>query len=154
MLRGGGSGGGVSQLKPALCAIGRYRGVSQLYCRKSRLDGPLSTPLSSQCHDCLSALLLHVQEHNHPGTRLASPSHGHLSSEPKMCHNRLGPAKTYTLRGTLQTHAIKTRVDNLTIKKDPPKGNRRPVRGTNGPVRGTEDPVTGTGPLLIARNPF
>ena len=48
MLRGGGGGlggvwgggGGVSQLKPALCAIGRYRGVSQLYCRKSRLDGP------------------------------------------------------------------------------------------------------------------
>ena len=38
----GGSGdGGVSQLKPALCAIGRYRGVSQLYCRKSWLDGPL-----------------------------------------------------------------------------------------------------------------
>ena len=32
----------VSQLKPALCAIGRYRGVSQLDCRKSRLDGPLS----------------------------------------------------------------------------------------------------------------
>ena len=43
MLRLGGvwGGGGVSQLKPALCAIGRYRGVSQLYCRKSRLDGPL-----------------------------------------------------------------------------------------------------------------
>ena len=34
--------GGLLQLKPALCAIGRYRGVSQLYCRKSRLDGPLS----------------------------------------------------------------------------------------------------------------
>ena len=39
----GGVWGGVSQLKPALCAIGRYRGVSQLYCRKSRLDGPLSS---------------------------------------------------------------------------------------------------------------
>ena len=35
MLRGGSGRGGVSQLKPALCAIGRYRGVSQLYCRKS-----------------------------------------------------------------------------------------------------------------------
>ena len=41
MLRGGGLGGGVSQLKPALRAIGRSRGVSQLYCHKSRLDGPL-----------------------------------------------------------------------------------------------------------------
>ena len=40
MLRGGGLGG-VSQLKPAICAIGRYRGVSQLHCRKLRLDGPL-----------------------------------------------------------------------------------------------------------------
>ena len=39
--RGGGVRGGVWG-KPALCAIGRYRGVSQLYCRKSRLDGPLS----------------------------------------------------------------------------------------------------------------
>ena len=40
MLSGGlrGGLGGVSQLKPALCAIVRYRGVSQLYCRKSRLD--------------------------------------------------------------------------------------------------------------------
>ena len=34
-------GGRVSQVKAALCAIGRYRGVSQLYCRKSRLNGPL-----------------------------------------------------------------------------------------------------------------
>ena len=67
-----------------------------------------------------------------------------------------GPAKTYILRGTPRTHAIKARVatDNLTIKKDPRKGNRRPVKGTDGPVRGIEDPVTGTGPLLIARNPF
>ena len=39
-LGGGSGGGGGSQLKPALCAIGRKRGVSQLYCRKSRLDGP------------------------------------------------------------------------------------------------------------------
>ena len=47
-VRGGSGGGGVSQLKPALCAIGRYRGVSQLYCRKSRLDGLLSESHSSQ----------------------------------------------------------------------------------------------------------
>ena len=33
--------GGVSQVKAALSTIGRYRGVSQLYCRKSRLNGPL-----------------------------------------------------------------------------------------------------------------
>ena len=46
---GGGVGGGVSQLKRALCAIGRYRGVSQLYCRKSRLDGPLRTRFSRHC---------------------------------------------------------------------------------------------------------
>ena len=32
--------GGVSQLKATLCAIGRYRGASQLYCRKSRFNGP------------------------------------------------------------------------------------------------------------------
>ena len=35
-------GRGVSQVKAALSAIGRYRGVSQLYCRKSRFNGPLS----------------------------------------------------------------------------------------------------------------
>ena len=34
--------GGVSQVKAALSAIGRYRGVSQQYCRKSRFNGPLS----------------------------------------------------------------------------------------------------------------
>ena len=34
-------GGGVSQAKAALSAIGRYRGVSQLYCRQSRFNGPL-----------------------------------------------------------------------------------------------------------------
>ena len=38
MLRGGGVfggvlGGGVSQVNAALSAIGRYRGVKQLYCR-------------------------------------------------------------------------------------------------------------------------
>ena len=68
----------------------------------------------------------------------------------------LGPAKTYILRGTPQTCAIKTRAvtDNQTIKGGPHKRNRGPVRGTEGPVRGTEGPVTGTGPLLIARNPF
>ena len=36
-------GGGVSQVKAALSAIGRYRGVSQLYCRKSRFNGRLSS---------------------------------------------------------------------------------------------------------------
>ena len=42
--RGGGlGGGGLSQLKAALCAIGCYRVVSQLYCRKSRFNGPLSS---------------------------------------------------------------------------------------------------------------
>ena len=35
-------GGGVSQVKAALSAIGRYRGVSQLYCRKSRFKLTLS----------------------------------------------------------------------------------------------------------------
>ena len=61
----------------------------------------------------------------------------------------LGPAKTYILRGTPRTRAIKTRAvtDNWTIKKGPRKGN-------GGSVRGSEGPVTGTGPLLIARNPF
>ena len=34
--------GEVSQVKAALSVIGRYRGVSQLYCRKSRFNGPLS----------------------------------------------------------------------------------------------------------------
>ena len=34
-------GGGVSQVKAALSAIGRFGGVSQLYCRKSRFNGPL-----------------------------------------------------------------------------------------------------------------
>ena len=34
-------GGGVSQVKAVLSTIGRYRGVSQLYCRKSRFNGPL-----------------------------------------------------------------------------------------------------------------
>ena len=59
----------------------------------------------------------------------------------------IGPAKTYILRGTPRTCAIKTRAatDNQTIKKGPRKGNRWP-----GPVRGTEGPVTGTGPLLVA----
>ena len=33
--------GGVSQVKAALSAVGRYRGVSQLYCRKSRFTWPL-----------------------------------------------------------------------------------------------------------------
>ena len=33
--------GGVSQVKAALSAIGRYRGVLQLHCRKSRFNGPL-----------------------------------------------------------------------------------------------------------------
>ena len=67
----------------------------------------------------------------------------------------LGTAKTYILRGTPRTYAIKTRAvtDNLTTKKDPRKGNREPVRGTDGPVRETEGPVTGTGPPLIAQNP-
>ena len=74
----------------------------------------------------------------------------------------LGPAKTYILRGTARTYAIKTRVltDNWTIKKGTRKGNRGPVRGTDGPVRGTEGPVTGTAPpsnctkpLLIAPVP-
>ena len=37
--------------------------------------------------------------------------------------------------------------NNLTIKKGPRKGNRRPVRGTDGPV-------SGTGPLLIERKPL
>ena len=70
--------------------------------------------------------------------------------------NILGPAKTYILRGTPRTCAIKTRAvtDNSTIKKGLCKGNRGPVRGTDGPVRGSKGPVTGTGPLLIARNPF
>ena len=36
-----GGGGGVSHAKAALSAIGRYRGVSQLYRRKSRFNGPL-----------------------------------------------------------------------------------------------------------------
>ena len=36
-----GGGGAVSQVKAALSAIGRYRGVSQLYCRKSRFNGSL-----------------------------------------------------------------------------------------------------------------
>ena len=35
------STGGGSQVKAAVSAIGRYRGVSQLYCRKLRLNGPL-----------------------------------------------------------------------------------------------------------------
>ena len=44
MLRGRGGvrrslGGGVSQVNAALSAIGRHRGVLQLYCRKSRLSG-------------------------------------------------------------------------------------------------------------------
>ena len=41
----------------------------------------------------------------------------------------LGPAKTYTLRGTPRTYAIKTRAvtDNWTINKGPRKGNRGPV---------------------------
>ena len=54
--------------------------------------------------------------------------------------NILGPAKTYILRGTPQTCAIKTRAvtDNQTIKKGLCKGNRGPVRGTDGPVRGTK----------------
>ena len=38
--------GGISQVKAALSAIGRYRGVSQLYCRKSRFKGPLSRGVS------------------------------------------------------------------------------------------------------------
>ena len=33
-------GGGVSQVKAAVSAIGRFRGVSQLYCRKLRFNGP------------------------------------------------------------------------------------------------------------------
>ena len=72
----------------------------------------------------------------------------------------LGPAETYNrsyvLRGTLRTYAIKNRAvtDNQTIKKSPRKGNRGPVRGTDGPVLGAEGPLTGTGPLLIAQNPF
>ena len=68
----------------------------------------------------------------------------------------LGLAKTYILRGTPRTYAIKIRAvtDNSTIKKGPRKGNRGPVRGTDGPVLGTEGPVTGAGPLLIAQNPF
>ena len=43
--------------------------------------------------------------------------------------NRLGPAKTYALRGTPRTYAIKTRAptDNSTTKKGPQKGNRGPV---------------------------
>ena len=40
MFRGG---GGVSQVNAALSAIGHYRGVSQLYCRKSRFSGSLRT---------------------------------------------------------------------------------------------------------------
>ena len=80
----------------------------------------------------------------------------------KEYHYTLGPAKTYILRGTPRTYAIKTRAvtDNSTIKKGPRKGNGGPVRGTDGPVKGTEGPVRGTEgpvtgtPLLVARNPF
>ena len=69
----------------------------------------------------------------------------------------LGPAKTYILRGTPQTYAIKIRAvtDNMTMKKGPCKGNGGPRKGNRwAPVTGTEGPVTGTGRLLIARNPF
>ena len=41
-VEGGGGLGGVSQVNAALSAIGRFRGVKQLYCRKSRLSGSLS----------------------------------------------------------------------------------------------------------------
>ena len=57
----------------------------------------------------------------------------------------LGPAKTYILRGTPRTYAIKTRAvtNNLRIKSTP-------VRGTDGAVRGTEGPVARTKLFLIA----
>ena len=50
-------GGGVSQVKAALSAIGRYRRVSQLYGCKSRFYGPLSLlvgcrPNGSYCNTC------------------------------------------------------------------------------------------------------
>ena len=68
----------------------------------------------------------------------------------------LGPAKTYILRGTPRTYAIKTRAvtDDWTIKKGPCKGNRGPVTGTDGPARGTEGPVTGTGPSFNCTKPL
>ena len=61
--------------------------------------------------------------------------------------NNLGPAKTYILRGTPRTYAIKTRVatDNSTIKTGLRKGNRWPRKG--------EGPVNCTKPLLIAPVP-
>ena len=73
-----------------------------------------------------------------------------------MCNrDSLGPAKTYILRDTARTYAIKTRAvtDNLTIKKGPCKGNRWPVRGTKGPVTGTGPPFNCTKPLSIAPVP-
>ena len=64
MLRGEGSGGGISQLKPALCVIGRYRGVSQLYCCKSWLDGPLLvTKCEFQCEIHVSSAKCNAKSH-------------------------------------------------------------------------------------------
>ena len=52
------------------------------------------------------------------------------ASELRILYLSLGPAKTYTLRGTW-THAMQTRGRWQTIwqSKGPPQGNRGPVRG-------------------------
>ena len=45
---------GVSQVKADLSAFGRYRGVSQLYCRKSRFNGPLKNHCNAVDSSCNS----------------------------------------------------------------------------------------------------
>ena len=71
------------------------------------------------------------------------------------CTHSLGPAKTYILRGTPRTCAIKTRAvtDNSTIKKGVCKGDRWPRKGNQGPRNRNRAPFNCTKPFLIAPVP-